>query len=437
MDGMTPLSAPRISVVVPTRDRCDTLVASLRTCLDQDYEHCEIIVSDNLSNDGTKEHVTAIRDPRVRYVRTEWRLGMSQNWEFALSHVTGDYVTFVGDDDALLPGALKELSEIIHQTGTHAVTWRAAAYVWPNSIHELSRNLLFIPRKGRLERRATPRYLQQVLDFQRGYSELPVIYKGIAKTDVMRQIASLSRGRFFQSLNPDLYSAIALSLVLPEYYYSATPFSINGTSAHSNSASQLSPSLGDLAAKTFMAEDNIPFHKDLEFAASMSLAVAESFFQARDRLAQALQFSLDVKRLLQAMIEEMATSERPIYEQSAAAVRSIASRHGLAKWAESRIAATSHRAKPAPIALIPGYNIARRMHIVDCAKLGINDIHQAAAVCKTVLEVSKLGFVQHPLAVVATTFVLARGLACRWYERWNASVANRLKQHKINKPERQ
>ncbi len=125
---MTPLSAPRISVVVPTRDRCDTLVASLRTCLDQDYEHCEIIVSDNLSNDGTKEHVTAIRDPRVRYVRTEWRLGMSQNWEFALSHVTGDYVTFVGDDDALLPGALKELSEIIHQTGTHAVTWRAADY---------------------------------------------------------------------------------------------------------------------------------------------------------------------------------------------------------------------------------------------------------------------------------------------------------------------
>jgi len=73
-------SLPTISVIVPTRDRCDTLIATLRTCLDQDYERCEIIVSDNLSNDGTKEHVAAIRDPRVRYVRTDRRLGMSQNW---------------------------------------------------------------------------------------------------------------------------------------------------------------------------------------------------------------------------------------------------------------------------------------------------------------------------------------------------------------------
>src|SRR6266850_3757677 len=132
---MKPSSLPTISVIVPTRDRCDTLIATLRTCLDQDYQRCEIIVSDNVSQDRTEEHVRSLRDPRIRYVRTERRLGMSQNWEFALSHARGEYVTYVGDDDALLPGALLQLAEIIQDTGTDAITWKAASYFWPTSVH--------------------------------------------------------------------------------------------------------------------------------------------------------------------------------------------------------------------------------------------------------------------------------------------------------------
>ena len=42
-------SAPMISVVIPTRERSRTLVHTLRTCADQDYANCEILVSDNFS----------------------------------------------------------------------------------------------------------------------------------------------------------------------------------------------------------------------------------------------------------------------------------------------------------------------------------------------------------------------------------------------------
>jgi hypothetical protein len=50
--------------------------------------------------------VASFKDPRIRYVNTGKHLSMSHNWEFALSHVEKGYVTFVGDDDGLLPGAI-------------------------------------------------------------------------------------------------------------------------------------------------------------------------------------------------------------------------------------------------------------------------------------------------------------------------------------------
>src|ERR1700704_4895381 len=143
-------SKPSISIVIPTRERCHTLGATIQTCLDQDYDDCEIIVSDNFSQDETRTVVAAFRDSRMRYINTERRLSMSHNWEFALNHVRSDYVTYVGDDDALLPGALPALASIIQDTNTSAITWKWASYFWPDSLQTMSRNLLFVPSGQKL-----------------------------------------------------------------------------------------------------------------------------------------------------------------------------------------------------------------------------------------------------------------------------------------------
>jgi len=414
---MTSMPQPKITVIVPTRDRCDTLVATLRTCLDQNYEHCEIIVSDNLSEDGTKEHVASLHDSRLRYIRTDRRLGMSQNWEFALAHAQGDYVTFVGDDDALLPGALEELAQIIGETRTEAVTWRPASYVWPNSIHAASQNLLFVPCRDIREMRNVPKILREVLAFKRAYDELPVIYKGLVSMDLVREVIRSSGGTFFHSMNPDLYSAIALSLRLEEYCYSYRPYSINGTSVHSNSASQLNPNLGDSAAKAFMREENIPYHADLEFAPSMTLAVAESFMQAREKLSERCGYSIDMKRVLDSTIAEMLTAERSVYEQTHQVVQAIAKKHDLTMYADKLLASARHRPKPPPIALAPGYNFIHKVQIVDCARLGLQNIHQASVLCRAIIDAADQGFIRSPFAVVATSWTIGRGLLARLYRR--------------------
>ena len=65
---MQSTQATKFSVIIPTRERSDTLQSSLKTCVGQDYDNLEIIVSDNFSTDNTREVVESFDDPRIRYI---------------------------------------------------------------------------------------------------------------------------------------------------------------------------------------------------------------------------------------------------------------------------------------------------------------------------------------------------------------------------------
>src|SRR5580692_212973 len=134
---------PFVTVIIPTRERCETLQLALQTVCGQDFDDAEFIVSDNVSEDDTANVVAGFSDPRVRYIRTPKRLSMSDNYSFALGHARGTYVTILGDDDGLIPGALSVLAHWARATGTDAISWQEATYYWPT--HSLPE------RRGRLQ----------------------------------------------------------------------------------------------------------------------------------------------------------------------------------------------------------------------------------------------------------------------------------------------
>jgi glycosyltransferase involved in cell wall biosynthesis len=47
----------KFTILVPTRERAYTLHETLKTCVAQDHDRLEIIVSDNFSRDNTREIV--------------------------------------------------------------------------------------------------------------------------------------------------------------------------------------------------------------------------------------------------------------------------------------------------------------------------------------------------------------------------------------------
>ncbi len=71
-------------------------------------------VSDNCSTDGTEQVVReAQADIAIKYRKNSSNLGIPRNFLHVVAMAEGDFVWLLGDDDLLMPGALRELSGLI------------------------------------------------------------------------------------------------------------------------------------------------------------------------------------------------------------------------------------------------------------------------------------------------------------------------------------
>lgn len=266
------MKTTKFTVILPTRERSDVLHFSLQTVVQQDYDNLEIIVSDNHSQDATREVVAAFNDPRIRYINTGKRMAMSANWDFALAHATDGWVTFMGDDDGLPAGAISRLAEIVDATSAQAVRTRFCSYAWPAAVGKANGELI-VPMGQGIEVRDAKRWLGKVLSGFEKYTELPLLYNGgFARLDFLSALKARG-GNFFRSSIPDVYSAVAIASVLERYVYCHEPLAISGTSKHSTGTSLFSTHVARNAApgSMFNGEDNLPFHPDMPTNADGSL----------------------------------------------------------------------------------------------------------------------------------------------------------------------
>lgn len=280
------MKAPTISIVIPTRERCNVLQSSLRTAVSQDYDRLEILVSDNCSTDDTEGVVRSLRDPRVRYLNPGRRLSMSHNWEFALSHVADGWVTVIGDDDGLLPGSVAAVAEIIRSTDVRAIRSSVCSYAWPAALGT-EFGQLRVPMRTGHETRDSRTWLAKVLNGEADYPQLPMLYNGgYVDMSVLQEIKSRT-GSMYLSRIPDVYSAVSIASTVPSYLYRREPLAINGASQHSTGTAIFSQSEGQQSpAVTFASEANIPFHHDMTAVGgegcptSLQALVYESYLQS-------------------------------------------------------------------------------------------------------------------------------------------------------------
>mgnify|MGYP000063559085 CR=1 FL=1 len=59
---------PRVSVIMPTYNRADSLRRSIDSVIAQQWADWELVVVDDGSTDGTRALLDQVRDPRVRVV---------------------------------------------------------------------------------------------------------------------------------------------------------------------------------------------------------------------------------------------------------------------------------------------------------------------------------------------------------------------------------
>lgn len=99
----------RLSVIIPTYNRCSLVTRTLDSLLSQTHEDFEVIVVDDGSVDKTRESVKPYVDGTTRYIRTPHR-GTPFAWNLGVKESTQKHLFFLGDDVVLQQDCLALLA---------------------------------------------------------------------------------------------------------------------------------------------------------------------------------------------------------------------------------------------------------------------------------------------------------------------------------------
>lgn len=107
-----------VSVCIPTYNRANYLIQSVKSVLSQTYKDFELIICDDGSTDETPTVVSQWDDSRIRYIRHAQNIGRSKNMRSGFDAAQGNYFIKFDDDDALTPEFLAKTVAVLEAEPT-------------------------------------------------------------------------------------------------------------------------------------------------------------------------------------------------------------------------------------------------------------------------------------------------------------------------------
>lgn len=228
----------RYSVLLPTRNGGEFLENCIRSILEQDYGDFELVISDNANMDGTPAVISRFSgDPRVKTLRNETAVSVTENWNNAYRASSGDYILMMGDDDCLLPGYFKKMDLILerHQF-PDCVVHNAYSYVAPlaidgNKVSYFGEQHFRFDESMQQERRLMAGECREIVrDMFRFRVRIPL---NMQTTLIARRAAESIRGGVFQPPFPDHYALNSLLLTSDNWVFSPERLLVVGVSPKS------------------------------------------------------------------------------------------------------------------------------------------------------------------------------------------------------------
>jgi glycosyltransferase involved in cell wall biosynthesis len=88
----------KLSVIIPTYNRPELIINSVRSVLNQTFSNLELIVVDGSDTDETSKQISSINDDRLKYVKIK-NESAAHSRNIGLELAIGDFVAFNDDDD--------------------------------------------------------------------------------------------------------------------------------------------------------------------------------------------------------------------------------------------------------------------------------------------------------------------------------------------------
>lgn len=249
-----------LSIVVPTKDRyfyLKKLVALINSFQSVDVE---LVIEDNTEdNSDILSFLEQNTFPylSIIYHHTTNQIPISLNSDNAINHSSGEYVSFIGDDD----GATSSILDCVYWMKTKNIDVVLPAtvfYSWPDAKGhqkkglDLSSKIRHPKFSGLILQKSSKMVLDDLMKrgcINRG--ELPLLYHGIVKRTTLDKIYSTC-GTYFPGPSPDIANGVALSLVTDSFVYVDMPITISGASKfHGGGIKKMKNRAADI--------DSIPF----------------------------------------------------------------------------------------------------------------------------------------------------------------------------------
>ena len=104
------MNPPLITILTPVWNGLPYIQEAVQSVVAQDFADWELIVGDNGSDDGTKEYLDGLSDPRIRVIKNECNRGIFGNLNVLFRAASAPLTCILCADDYLLPGGLERLA---------------------------------------------------------------------------------------------------------------------------------------------------------------------------------------------------------------------------------------------------------------------------------------------------------------------------------------
>jgi len=226
---------PKFTILIPTRNGEKYVFSAIKSILSQSYPFVEVIVSVNHSNDETLLKLNQILDKRLKVIVPPTSLSMAKHYEWCIKHANGEWVTILGDDDAVMPYFFDEIEMLLSEySNIEAISFKRAYYIWPGCEKLYGKLAIkFTARKKNYLINGKKIILENLIGLK-DHFDLPQLYtNNIIKRSLIEKILVTSGGNFYYELTPDVYSGVVIALNAHQILRSEFPVFWTGTSPKS------------------------------------------------------------------------------------------------------------------------------------------------------------------------------------------------------------
>lgn len=221
-----------LSVIIPTKERYKYLKECLATLVTIGSQDIEIIVQDNsANNEDIKEYINKLNWEHIKYYHSSLKLSQTENSDLALDKTTGEYVTYIGDDDTISIQMI-DVVKWMKELRAEACSFPVAIYYWNDVVFKFIKypSLSFINKKISIFKVNSLNQLKSTIRMGgTTIGIMPKVYHGIVSKNVLLKVRNIT-GSFFPGPSPDMANAVALSLCVKKHVYISLPLMVSGYS---------------------------------------------------------------------------------------------------------------------------------------------------------------------------------------------------------------